>query len=58
MVDEKLIKLQHFFEVDLKIKKEMLNMNPLIDTQYMNESSIIKYTDRVYDSLIYISSIG
>ena len=34
MVDERLIKLQHFFEVDLKIKKEMLNIAPASNDQY------------------------
>ena len=53
MVDERLIKLQHFFEVDLKIKKEMLNIAPANDNQY---NDVEKYSDRVNDFLIYIFS--
>lgn len=53
MTDELLIKLQHFFEVDLKIKKELLNMTPPSDDQYYD---IEKYIDNVNDSLIYIFS--
>lgn len=53
MVDERLIKLQHFLEVDLKIKKEMLNIAPANDNQY---NDVEKYSDRVNDFLIYIFS--
>ena len=56
MLDEKLIKLQHFFEVDLKIKKEMLNAAPPSDNQFIDESSISKFTDNLYDFLIYVFS--
>ena len=56
MVDQKLIKLQHFFEVDMKVKKEMLNIAPPSDNQYIDEASINKYTDCIYDSLIYMFS--
>ncbi len=53
MLDERLIKLQHFFEVDLKIKKEMLNIAPMSDNQY---NDVEKYSDKVNDSLMYIFS--
>ena len=56
MLDEKLIKLQHFFESDLKIKKEMYDMAPLGDNQYVDELSVEKYTDKINDSLIYMFS--
>ncbi len=55
-MDEKLIKLQHFFEVDVKLKKEMLNISPPTDEQYIDEVSISKYVENVNDSLIYIFS--
>lgn len=53
MVDEGLIKLQHFFEVDLKIKKEMLNIAP---PGYNQNYDVEKYSDTINDSLIYIFS--
>ena len=51
--DEMLIKLQHFFESDMRIKKEMYNMAPPHDSQVID---IERYTDSVNDSLIYIFS--
>ena len=56
MTDEKLIKLQHFFEADVRIKKEMLNMSPPTNEGYLDEHSISKYVEDVNDSLIYIFS--
>ena len=56
MLDEKIIKLQHFFEVDNKIKKEMINIAPPSDSEYLDEASICKYTNKLYDSLLYIFS--
>ena len=53
MVDERLIKLQHFFEVDLKIKKEMLDIAPPSDNLY---ADVEKYSNSINDSLIYIFS--
>lgn len=53
MVNENLLKLQHFFEVDLKIKKEMNNIAPPRDGQYVD---IEKYSDSLNDFLIYIFS--
>ncbi len=53
MVDVKLLKLQHFFEVDFKIKKEMLDIAPPSDNQY---NDVEKYSDKVNDSLMYIFS--
>jgi len=56
MLDEKLIKLQHFLEVDMKIKKEMVNITPPNDYQYTDELSISKYADKVDDFLLYTFS--
>ena len=53
MVDEELLKLQHFFEVDLKIKKEMINIAPPAESQYVD---VEKYSDNINDSLMYIFS--
>ena len=53
MNDEKIIKLQHFFEVDVRIKKEMYKMSPA-DMDYFDESSMQKYTDEISDILTYI----
>lgn len=54
MIDEKLIKLQHFLEVDMRIKKEMVNITPPND--YLDELSISKYADKVDDFLLYTFS--
>ena len=54
MQDDKLIKLQHFFEADIRIKKEMISIAPPND--YLDKNSINKYTDEVYDFLIYTFS--
>lgn len=51
MPDENLINLQHFFEADVKIKKEMVASAPPGINQYVD---INKYSDTVNDSLIYI----
>mgnify|MGYP003323339120 CR=1 FL=1 len=53
MNDERIIKLQHFFEADLIIKKGIYNIAPL-NIQYFNEHSMLKYTDELNDLLIYI----
>ncbi len=55
MNNELLIELQHFFESDNRIKKEMYSIAP-VDNSYLDEESIIKYTDNLNDSLIYIFS--
>ena len=49
-----LIKLEHFFEADARIKREMYNNVPPSD--YLDEQAICKYTDKLNDSLIYIFS--
>lgn len=53
MIDSKLMKLQHFFEADLMIKKEMLNIAPPSDDQYYD---VVKYSNKVNDFLDYIFS--
>ena len=55
MYNERIIKLQHFFSADVKIKKEMNEISPHLN-QYLDENSMIKYTDKVNDSLNYIFS--
>jgi len=44
--------LQHFFSADMQIKKLMYNICPPKD--YLDESSMVKYVDDTYESLIYI----
>ncbi len=50
MNEEMIIKLQHFFGVDMKIKKEMYDMAPLDNL----EGKVI--SDKINDSLFYIFS--
>ena len=54
MNNERIIKLQHFFSVDVKIKKEIFDIAPQSLDGYMDEVSVSKYTDKLNDSLIYI----
>ena len=56
MNDEKMIKLQHFFSNDIRIKKEIYDMAPQTLNGYVDEESVNKYTDKLNDSLIYIFS--
>ena len=49
-----LAKLQHFFEMDVKIKKEMLKISPPNNYQCLDENSLIKYTDLAYETIIFI----
>jgi hypothetical protein len=46
-----MIILQHFFVTDLKIKEEMYNIAP---PMYVSDDSILKYSDQLNNSLIYI----
>lgn len=55
MDDIKIIKLQHFFQVDFEIKKEMYRLAPS-NLEYYDELSIQKYTDELDDLLTYIFS--
>ena len=48
MEDEKLIKLQHFFSVDVRIKKEIYDIAP---------QSLGEYTDEISSHPILIVSI-
>lgn len=54
-MNESLIKIQHLFEADNRIKKEMYNLSPN-SNQFTDEESISKYTDKLNDSLIYMFS--
>lgn len=56
VMNANLIKLQHFFEVDTKIKKEMYNNVPPSENGYLDNNSLCKYTDELENSLIYIFS--
>ena len=49
MQNNNLLKIQHFFESDLKIKNEMIKICPPNDNEYID-----KYTDTVNESLIFI----
>ena len=53
MDDEKIIKLQHFFEVDALIKKEMSRNAPNL-IQYFDDSTLLEYSFELYDMLKYI----
>lgn len=44
--------LKHFFEVDLKIKKEMFNMAP--DERFKDNDSLVKYVDDLDEKITYI----
>ena len=50
------IKLQHLFEVDNRIKKEMYNSVPPSDEGYLDANSLCTYTDSLNDVLMYIFS--
>lgn len=56
MEDERIIKLQHFFSVDVKIKKEIYDIAPQSLGEYTDEISVSRYTNKLNDSLIYIFS--
>ncbi len=44
--------LKHFFEVDLKIKKEMFNMAP--DERFKDNDSLVKYVNDLDEKITYI----
>lgn len=54
MENNAMIRLEHFFLVDTKIKKEIYDIYPPNINGYLDNDSMIEYTDRVSDSLIYI----
>ena len=56
MTNSNLIKLQHFFEIDSRIKKDMYYSVPPENGSYLDNDSICKYTDQLEESLIYIFS--
>ena len=55
-MNNNLVVLQHFFEVDNRIKKEMYMNKPPSDNEFLDQESLHKYTDKLYDSLLYIFS--
>ena len=56
MSELNLIKIQHFFEADIKIKKEIYSIMPPTDNDFIDKKTICKYTDNLDDSLQYIFS--
>jgi hypothetical protein len=54
MLNEEIIKLQHFFEADIKIKKEMFKVAP--PTEYTDFGSVSRYTEDLDDFLMYAFS--
>lgn len=54
MENNAMIKLEHFFLVDTKIKKEMYDICPPNINGYLDKDSMIEYTDRLSNSLVYI----
>ena len=52
-MNEKIIKLQHFFETDLRIKKGMYNLAPT-NIKYLDDNSIQKYTDELDELITYM----
>ena len=48
MKNDLLIKLQHFFTVDMRIKKEMYDMVPPDNESYLDKDSICKYALHLY----------
>ena len=55
-MENSIIKLQHLFEVDNRIKKEMYNSAPPSDEGYLDVNSLCDYSNKLNDSLIYIFS--
>lgn len=54
-MDNIIIKLEHFFQVDFEIKKGMYNLAPA-SLKYYDDSSIEEYTNRLDELLIYVFS--
>ena len=55
-MDARLVVLQHFFEVDNRIKKEMYDLMPPTDDLYLDNASLCKYSDKLGESIQYIFS--
>ena len=51
MKNEQYEKLKKFIISNYKIKKEMVNMRPPLDTDAISHDAIVKYTNNAYDSL-------
>ena len=56
MSNEFLLRVQHFFEVDSKIKREMYNMDPPVDLEKLDNSVVHSYADDLNDFLNYAFS--
>ena len=56
MPNELMIKLQHFFESDVRIKREMFTMAPPNRCETIDETDVRKYADNAYESLLYVFS--
>lgn len=55
-MEKQIIMLQHFFEADTRIKKDMLKIAPPDNSGFLDSDSMVKYTDLVEDTLVYIFS--
>lgn len=56
MSNEFLLRVQHFFEVDSKIKREMYNMDPPVNLEKLDNSVVHNYADDLNDFLNYAFS--
>jgi hypothetical protein len=56
METDLMVVLEHFFTSDLKIKQEMYNIAPQTANGYIDESSLVTYTNKVDEGLKYIFS--
>ena len=54
MNDNSMMRLQHFFTVNTKIKKEMYENVPPNSYGFLDSDSLVKYIDKLDDSLNYI----
>ena len=54
MEQEKYENFKRFIVMDHKIKKEMVDLRPPLETDALSKDAILKYTDDAFDSLRYI----
>ena len=56
LMEVDMVKLQHFFEADVRIKKDMYNVAFQSTNGYIGENSALEYSNRLSDFLIYVFS--
>lgn len=56
LMEVDMVKLQHFFEADVRIKKDMYNVAFQSTNGYIGENSVLEYSNRLSDFLIYVFS--